>query len=310
MINNNKSISIAMATYNGSLYLKEQLDSIINQTYKNIEIIIVDDCSIDNTVDIILQYKQQYPFIKLLQNQQNLGIVKSFAKALSKCNGDYIALSDQDDVWFPDKLERLLTNIGDSLLIHSDAVLVDSNMQVIAKSNIDAAKKDRYKSDFTDYLISNNVTGCTALFSKELLKLALPIPAGFYVHDHYLAIIAGFYGKIELLEEPLIYYRQHGNNSIGAARPQFDSFVLHCKVIADSYNALLTMPVFNDNFYIELVRDYRLSIYLGRWTSKFSILRILQLRYGVKLLVYYLIMSGLFGRKFAIAIYNAIFRPK
>ena len=134
MSNNQGLISIAMATYNGGQYLSEQLDSIVNQTYTNIEIVIVDDDSKDNTVEIIKSYQQKYKFIKLYQNPTNLGIVKSFEKAISLCNGDYIALSDQDDVWLPHKLEELVNKIGSSLLIYSDAILVDSNMQVIANS--------------------------------------------------------------------------------------------------------------------------------------------------------------------------------
>ncbi len=248
--NSNQLISIAMATYNGSLYIPSQLDSIINQTHKNIEIIIVDDCSSDDTVSIILQYQKQHTNIKLIQNQTNMGVVKTFAQAISLCEGDYIALSDQDDVWFSNKLEKLLANIGDNLLIHSDAVLVDDNMQVIANSNITQTKKDRYKAEFVDYLISTSVTGCTALFPKKLLDLALPIPDGFYIHDHYLAIVASFYGTVKFLDEPLVYYRQHGNNAIGASRLSFDKFLQNCQVVAGSYNLLLSMPAFKSNFSI------------------------------------------------------------
>ncbi len=305
---NNPLISIAMATYNGGSYIADQLDSIFRQTHKNIEIIIIDDCSTDNTVSIIRQYQQSHTNIKLFQNNTNLGVVKTFAKALSLCQGEFVALTDQDDIWFDNKLERLWDNIEDNLLIHSDAILVDGNMQVLAQSNMANTKKDQHKTGFIDYLISTNVTGCTTLFPRKLLDRALPIPEGFYIHDHYLAIIASYYGKIKFLNEPLMYYRQHERNTIGARRPGFDKFINNCKNVADSYSALLLVPAFRNNVPIELLRDYRLSLHKGRWTSKFSIFRLLQIRHGVKLLIYYIFMGGLLGQNFARAAYNHIYK--
>lgn len=286
MANERTLISVAMATYNGNEYLAKQLNSIVNQTYKNIELIIVDDCSTDNTVELIKQYQQKYSYILLVQNPVNVGLVKTFEKALKLCNGDYIALADQDDIWFLNKLQVLIENIADNFLIHSDAILIDKSDATIAGSHFDAAKK-RNKLTFVDYLISNNVTGCTCMFSKQLVKLALPIPEGFYAHDHYLALIASYYGKVKLIDKPLVYYRQHGNNVIGAARPKFNQFFIECKKKSDSYNLLLTKEVFRDNHQIELLRDYRLSIYKQKWQSKFSFFRLLKLKSGLKLVCYY-----------------------
>ena len=255
MVNDNLLVSVAMATFNGERYLANQLDSILGQTYKNIEIIIVDDSSSDSTISIIHRYQNLHKNIRLTQNPLNLGIVKSFEIALNMCRGEYIALSDQDDVWFSYKIEKLLSSIGDCLLIHSDAVVVDEKMNVVSKTNFESRQKDKFKSEFIDYLISNNVTGCTALFPKRLLDLALPIPEGFYIHDHYLALIASFYGSIKFLHEPLIYYRQHGSNSIGAKRPPFDKFIKHCKVVANSYDILLRVSVFYNNFPIFIFKQ-------------------------------------------------------
>lgn len=290
MKNANELISIAMATYNGENYLAEQLDSILNQTHTNIEIVIVDDCSKDTTIEIIKFYKQKYPCIKLYHNEKNNGVVRSFEKAINLCSGDYIALSDQDDVWFPYKLEELLNNIGNNLLIHSDAILVDEKMNVITKSHFDCVK-ERSKLTYVDYLISNNVTGCTMMFSRKLAELAMPIPNEFYIHDHYLAIVASFYGTIKLLDEPLVYYRQHGLNSIGAARPDFNQFLIGCKAKADSLKSLLSMTQFKNNWQIELLSDYRLAFYNHNWKSKYSIYRLLRLRHGIKLIAYYLILN-------------------
>ena len=113
-----------MATYNGEKFIIEQLDSIINQSYKNIEIIICDDNSTDKTVEILKYYSIKFP-LTIIQNEVNLGIVKSFEISLKNCIGEYIVLSDQDDIFLPNKIEFLLKNIKDSLLIHSDSIIID-----------------------------------------------------------------------------------------------------------------------------------------------------------------------------------------
>ena len=293
-----------MTTYNGARFLNQQLDSIINQTYKNIEIIIVDDCSADSTIEIINSYIDKYSFIKLYQNPKNLGVVKSFEKAIKLCTGDFIALSDHDDVWFPNKLQILLDNIGDNLLIHSDAVLVDEYMNIIANSYFSTVKTQKL-SGFTDYLLMNNVTGCTMLFSRKLMDLAIPIPEGFYIHDHYLAIMASFYGTIKLLDEPLVFYRQHGANTIGAAKSDFRSFLVVCKFKGESLRCLLEKPQFKNNWQIILLSDYRLSFSNHRWNSRYSIFRLLILKNGFKLMAYFLLLNLLpFG--IAEKIYNKI----
>ncbi len=115
----NSLISIAMATYNGEKYLKDQLDSIYNQTYKNIEVIVTDDCSIDKIVEILEQYAR-FHGLKYTVNEENLG----FVKVISLCGGEYIALADQDDIWEKNKIEILVNEIGSNLLIHSDWVIL------------------------------------------------------------------------------------------------------------------------------------------------------------------------------------------
>lgn len=303
-------VSIAMATYNGEKYLVEQLDSIINQTHKNIELIIIDDCSIDGTVEVIQSYQKRYPFIRLHQNPVNLGIVKSFEKSINLCSGDYIALSDQDDIWCLNKIEVLLRHIGNNLLIHSDAALIHSDGTNLASSHFMYSKKPK-NNTFYDYLLINNVTGCTTLFSKELVQIAFPIPDDFYIHDHYLALIASFYNRIFLLDEQLVYYRQHSNNIIGASRLPFEKFLENSKVKSDSYNSLLNKVIFQANWMIELSRDYRLSLYKGKWSSKYSIFKLLRLPQGVKLLLYFLALAGFKNRNISKHIYNFIYKiPK
>jgi glycosyltransferase involved in cell wall biosynthesis len=211
-----KPVFIALATYNGEKFLHEQLDSIYNQTYKNIEVIASDDCSTDGTVEILKEYKKKYG-LKYFVNKKNSGFVKNFEKAISKCKGDYIALADQDDIWMPDKIERLVSEIGDYSLICSDAELIDGRGQKIADSF------QRYSNnyiadgkDFATMVFRNFVTGCTALITKDLIRKALPIPDGVHHHDWWLALIASKTNGLKYLNEPLIKYRQHSSNDTGA----------------------------------------------------------------------------------------------
>ena len=305
MKNDNELISIAMATYNGEKYLSEQLDSLLCQTHRNIEIVIADDCSKDSTVAIIEQYQQENKNIRLLQNEFNSGIAKTFEKAILACKGNYIALSDQDDIWFHNKLEILVDNIGDNLLIHSDAVLVDEKLQVIAKSHFEHVK-DASKTSFLDYLWSNNMHGCTAMFNRRLIDLSFPIPDGFYVHDHYIAICAAYYGSIKLHLEPLIYYRQHQTNSTGANKKSYFAFLDYCKKLSDSYTALLTKNDFRNNTSIKLLRDYRMGLCKGTWQGEYSKFKLLSLKNGWKHLIFYFLMKYTRRTNISIKIYNVI----
>ena len=204
-------ISIAMATYNGEKYLKEQLESIYAQTYKNIEVIVTDDCSTDKTVEILKQYAASYQ-LKYFVNEQNLGYVKNFEKAISLCSGDFIALSDQDDIWETDKLEVLLNKIGSNLLIHSDCSIIDNQSNMIKPY---WKEKNLYHTDFRTLLFKNVVTGCTVLFNKDLLNGALPFPEGIAYHDWWLALYAAKHDRITYTSKCLTQYRQHNEQNTG-----------------------------------------------------------------------------------------------
>lgn len=206
-------ISVAITTYNGEKFLEKQLCSILAQTHANVEIVICDDGSSDNTIKIIQELQRQHKKISLYQNDCNLGYVKNFEKAIELCAGEYIALSDQDDIWLNEKLEKLVNNIGSNLLIHSDVSLIDDR---------DALLCERWKGNvtshtcFEDFMFSNVVTGCTVLFRKEILEEALPFPKGLAYHDWWLGLVAAKHGRIIFLNEPLILYRQHESQDTGA----------------------------------------------------------------------------------------------
>lgn len=212
----NNLISVAMATYNGEKYLREQLESIYNQTYKNIEVIVNDDCSTDGTVKILHEFHIKYG-LKYQINSQNQGFVLNFQKALVQCSGDFIALADQDDIWLPNKLETLLYEINGYSMICTDAILIDDKGKQLHPSlklyqNIYIPEKDMLQ-----YLVYNNfATGCTCFLNKDLLDTALPIPIEFGYHDWWLAIVATKARGIRYLANPLVLYRQHSTNDVGA----------------------------------------------------------------------------------------------
>ncbi|MDF1548305.1 MAG: glycosyltransferase family 2 protein [Bacteroidales bacterium] len=208
-------ISIALATYNGEKFLAEFLDSVYSQSYQNIEVIAVDDCSTDETEEILAKYKNTHG-LKYEVNSENLGFIKNFEKVLSLCSGEYIALADQDDIWFPEKVATLLDNIGNHLLIHSDAILIDAKKNKIADSFTRFSNKKVRLTSFKNLLFYNNVTGCTSMIKKELIQKALPFPDKIIYHDWWLALVAAKYGNIQYLQEPFLYYRQHDNVSGGA----------------------------------------------------------------------------------------------
>lgn len=203
-------ISIALCTYNGANFLQQQLDSILNQTYKHIELVIVDDGSSDGTKDILKQYAAKYEQIKLYFNETNIGFNANFQKAISFCSGDFIAISDQDDIWLEHKLALLYQNIGDNWLIFSNSSFINEEEKIINGQILNenfTLKNKNYKS----LLFSNFVTGHTTLFSKKFLPFLFPIPnVGFY--DWWMGFVATYHKKITYLGEKLTLHRIHSNS--------------------------------------------------------------------------------------------------
>ncbi|MEZ8337464.1 glycosyltransferase family 2 protein [Vibrio cyclitrophicus] len=211
-----KLVSVALATYNGEEYIEEFLESVLSQSYKNIELIIYDDCSTDSTVAILKKIASKEPRICFYQQKSNIGFVKNFESVLTKCSGDYIALADQDDIWEKNKIELLMKNIEDFDLIHSDALLIDAKGEIFSNSYTNSSNKLVYPEKLEDIIVNNPVTGCTTLVSQSLLVSALPFPKNILVHDQWLACLAITGRGIKYLDEPLIRYRQHDKNQIGA----------------------------------------------------------------------------------------------
>jgi glycosyltransferase involved in cell wall biosynthesis len=215
-------ISIALATYNGALYIDALLASLAAQTHKNFELVISDDGSTDDTISIINRF-QAVLDIKLNPDCTKKGILRNFENALNGCFSNYIALCDQDDVWEPQKLALLLEGaqqlehtigVDKPVLIFSDLEIVDENLKTIDASFFHHTLKSSRARVFEDFLLGNHVPGCAMFFNRALLRTALPFPA-VDIHDWWLIQVAALKGALGFVDKPLIKYRQHSGNSIG-----------------------------------------------------------------------------------------------
>ena len=207
-------ISIVMATYNGSLYLKEQMESVVAQSYPNIEIIIVDDCSTDNTIEIVKSFQLRYPLIKIFSNPTNLGYIKNFEKGCLLATGEFIALCDQDDYWHTDKIKKMQAAIEHYPLIYCDSALCDESLKPLGV-NISDRGNCRDYDNCLQQAIFCRIYGHATLIRKDFLLNAIPF-LEVIPHDWWLCYMATFYGGMKYLDEPLASYRQHSANIFGA----------------------------------------------------------------------------------------------
>jgi glycosyltransferase involved in cell wall biosynthesis len=211
----NELVSIAMATYNGARFLRKQLDSIYNQSYKNLEIIVCDDKSTDNTVSILDEYRVKKGLYYQI-NKVNVGYYRNFEKTIGLCNGRYIALADQDDIWVSNKIASLVDAIGDCSMIYSDASFIDDNDKIFAKSILEYTGCPAFSGKSLKQLAFwNSVTGCTVLFKREMLEFAVPFPDGEKYHDWWLALVACKMKGLCFLADQLVLYRRHQANTLG-----------------------------------------------------------------------------------------------
>lgn len=213
------NISIALTTYNGSTYIKDQLDSIARQTLMPLEIIIFDDASVDGTVDIIKNHLLK-SIIKLFVNQQNIGLVANFKKAVSECNpNNYIAFCDQDDIWEEEKLMINWQEIKkhDSfkipVLVYSDAKLVDSSNKMLYESFMNVMGFDKYQHNHKTVLFGSLMLGCTMMINPYMRNYFLEMPLNNnYNHDAWMSLVGFYFGKSILIEQKLVMYRKHNFN--------------------------------------------------------------------------------------------------
>ena len=203
-------VSIALCTYNGEKFVAQLLDTLESQTYPNIEIIAVDDCSTDNTFAILSGYASRNARITLHQNKKNLGFTANFENALTYCKGELIAFCDQDDLWHPEKIALQVNALGNNLLIYHDSEFINEQNESLEKKMSDVLNFYR-GDDPKAFLFFNCVSGHAMLIKRELLNDARPFKQGHY-HDWWLAYVATNTGCIDYLPQCLVRYRQHDDN--------------------------------------------------------------------------------------------------
>lgn len=204
-------VSIALCTYNGARFLNQQLNSILGQTYRNIEIVIVDDCSTDDTARVIAEYAQKDKRIKFFKNEINLGFNKNFEKAIGLTTGKYISISDQDDIWLPNKIEASLKNINENWLIYSKSAFINEKNDILPGRILN--ESGIVPLNYKGLLLVNFVTGHTALFKRAFIDCFLPFPErGFY--DWWIGFVALYHNKAVFLNEILTKYRIHEGSVI------------------------------------------------------------------------------------------------
>lgn len=216
-------ISVCMATYNGSAYVGQQLGSILGQLGVDDEIILVDDHSSDSTLDVIAGLGDER--IRPFNNERNMGVARSFERAISLAKGEIIFLSDQDDIWHPEKVTRMMDvfmSQPEVTLALSDARVVDKEGHVLVESFF--ARRGRFKAGVIHNLIKNKYLGCVMAFRQGLREKILPFPAVIPQHDMWIGLVNAVYGEVRFIDFPLVDYRRHGGNASSASSNQHGTF--------------------------------------------------------------------------------------
>ncbi len=220
-------ITIALAAYNGEKYIREQMDSLLEQDIEeSVRIIAADDSSSDTTFDILQEYAQNYPKkITVYKNDVPTGSAKgNFFKLLKDIDDDYVMLSDQDDVWQPEKVRLTYEKMKEleaqftsdcPLLVFADVMVVDEKLEIISPSMARYQKTAPYHNRLNHYLVQNNIIGCTVMINRALLKYLDFEPKTCMMHDWWLGLLASSFGHIGFVDRALMKYRQHGNNQMG-----------------------------------------------------------------------------------------------
>lgn len=205
-------ISVAMAVYHGEAYIEAQLNSILAQLQPGDEIVVSDDCPGGKTEELVRRKAERDSRVRYVQGPGR-GPAANFAYAVSLCEGEAIFLSDQDDVWMPDKAAKVTAVLEQgALLVLHDACVTDAQLHPVEPSFFLAHGS---RPGFWRNLLRNSFMGCCMAFRRELCPAVLPFPADIPMHDQWIGLIAARLGRVVFLEEPLLFYRRHGGNVTG-----------------------------------------------------------------------------------------------
>ncbi len=224
----NETIAVVIATYNGEKYLKQQVDSLLNQTYKNIKIYLHDDNSKDKTFQIISELSEKNPnkIVKLDYPAQG-GAAANFLSMLKYVDEPYVMFCDQDDVWLEEKIEVSYNKIVEMeekwssetpCTAFTDLKIVDSDLNIISESFMKYTNHNPYNTKCHQLLVKNVTPGCAMILNKALMQLAMKYNdvKKLQMHDRWALILASIFGKVEFIDKSMMLYRQHGNNEVGA----------------------------------------------------------------------------------------------
>ena len=236
-----QKILILLSTYNGETYLKAQLDSLLSQSYKNFRLIVRDDGSTDGTKEILSSYD-----IEMLSSNENLGVKKSFETLLKyaceNSDAEYFMFCDQDDFWNGDKIELTLQKMQEleklygyntPLLVHTDLEVVNENLETLSSSMWRSEYINPSANTLNKLLIQNTITGCTMMINRTLAMKSLSISSKAIMHDWWIALVVGAFGKIGFIEEATMKYRQHGKNDTGAKNYNYKFIINKLKKFND-----------------------------------------------------------------------------
>jgi glycosyltransferase involved in cell wall biosynthesis len=201
-----------MATKNGAKYVREQVQSILVQLSPTDEIVVSDDASSDETIEILVSFHD--PRIRILSNKSAVGVSYNFERALRECRGEYIFLSDQDDVWMPNKIETMTKLLGRFAVVVCDCRIVDDSMLPKFKSFF---KVNNSGSGVLRNIVRNSYIGCCMAFRHELLADALPFPAGI-MHDLWIGLVCELRHSVKFIPEQLVLHRRHSANASTTGR--------------------------------------------------------------------------------------------
>ncbi|MEC5398148.1 glycosyltransferase family 2 protein [Uliginosibacterium sp. H1] len=239
------SVSVALCTYNGQQFLREQLDSIQRQTRLPDELVVCDDRSSDATQEIVEAFARGASFpVRWHVNEVNLGSTLNFERAIGLCQGDLVFLSDQDDAWHPRKIELMTREFEfapEVGLVFSDAEVVDAGLHPLGYRLWDSMEFSRREQRLLtngralDVLLKHNVvTGAALAFRRNLCDEFLPLPSS-WIHDGWIAIIVSMCAEVRVLSEPLLSYRQHGRNQVGGVKRNLQGQAAHAGTIGAAH---------------------------------------------------------------------------
>ncbi|MCO5232442.1 MAG: glycosyltransferase family 2 protein [Chitinophagales bacterium] len=263
-------VDILLASYNGEKYLDEQLESIFNQDFHDFRVLIRDDGSTDETLNILAKWKGLYPQkIELVEDgKQNLGATQNFNRLMEISTAPYVCFSDQDDKWMPEKVRKQLAFIQSieekhpekGVMIFNDLIICDESMNILSPSLIEKDRLDTRAIKTHRLLIQNVPYGCASFVNRKLLNTAIPIDSRALLHDHWLALVASLTGCLCYLDDVLVYHRIHDNNASRAGsehkreisnglmdklnnqnfQKYLDKQVLQAEAIQEAFTSILT----------------------------------------------------------------------